>query len=307
MPLTVQVAPEDCTGCGLCVDVCPAKSKEEAKHKAINMQPKLDHLRRASGPTGTSSSTLPELDRTALEARARSRARSCSSRCSSSPAPAPAAARRPYLKLMTQLFGDRAADRQRHRLLLDLRRQPADHALDASTPRAAARPGPTRCSRTTPSSASACGWPSTSSASYARDLLERLAPTGRRGAGRGDSSTPTSTTEERHPRSSGSASATLKERLAAHRRRPRPAQLAGRGRRPGAEERLDRRRRRLGLRHRLRRPRPRAGLGPQRQHPGARHRGLLEHRRPGVEGDAARRRGQVRRRRQGDRQEGPRA
>jgi pyruvate-ferredoxin/flavodoxin oxidoreductase len=45
--------------------------------------------------------------------------------------------------------------------------------------------------------------------------------------------------------------------------------------------------------------------GPQRQHPGARHRGLLQHRRPGVEGHAARRGGQVRRRRQGHRQEGP--
>ena len=36
---TLQVAPEDCTGCGLCVAVCPAKSKSEAKHRAINMEP----------------------------------------------------------------------------------------------------------------------------------------------------------------------------------------------------------------------------------------------------------------------------
>ena len=35
---TLQVAPEDCTGCGLCVEVCPAKSKSEAKHRAINME-----------------------------------------------------------------------------------------------------------------------------------------------------------------------------------------------------------------------------------------------------------------------------
>ena len=73
---------------------------------------------------------------------------------------------------------------------------------------------------------------------------------------------------------------------------PRPA---GPGRRPGEEERLDRRRRRLGLRHRLRRPRPRAGVGPQRQPPGARHGGLLQHRRADVEIDAARGGGQVRR------------
>ncbi len=40
---TLQVAPEDCTGCSLCVEVCPAKSKSEVKHKAINMvaQPPL--------------------------------------------------------------------------------------------------------------------------------------------------------------------------------------------------------------------------------------------------------------------------
>ena len=68
------------------------------------------------------------------------------------------------------------ADRQRHRLLVDLRRQPADHALRVRTPTAAARPGPTRCSRTTPSSASACGWRVDKQTEYARELLERLAP-----------------------------------------------------------------------------------------------------------------------------------
>ena len=42
--MTIQVAPDDCTGCGVCVEVCPAKSKEAVRHKAINMEPKLDHL-----------------------------------------------------------------------------------------------------------------------------------------------------------------------------------------------------------------------------------------------------------------------
>ena len=41
--LTIQVAPDDCTGCGVCVDVCPAKSKAEVRHKAINMEPVLEH------------------------------------------------------------------------------------------------------------------------------------------------------------------------------------------------------------------------------------------------------------------------
>ena len=52
---TLQVAPEDCTGCRLCVEVCPAKNKSEVKHKAINMEPQLAAARSRSAPTGTSS------------------------------------------------------------------------------------------------------------------------------------------------------------------------------------------------------------------------------------------------------------
>lgn len=40
----VQLAPDDCTGCGVCVDVCPARDKKELKRKAINMEPKAPHL-----------------------------------------------------------------------------------------------------------------------------------------------------------------------------------------------------------------------------------------------------------------------
>ena len=96
-------------------------------------------------------------------------------------------------------------------------------------------------------------------------------------------------------RRSASACVALRRQLAGiDTRRGAPARNARRL--PGEEERLARRRRRLGLRHRLRRPRSRARQPARRQHPRARHRGLLEHRRPAVEGDAARRRGQVRRR-----------
>jgi pyruvate-ferredoxin/flavodoxin oxidoreductase len=35
----VQVAPDDCTGCGICVEVCPARSRTEAKHKALDLVP----------------------------------------------------------------------------------------------------------------------------------------------------------------------------------------------------------------------------------------------------------------------------
>ena len=54
--MTVQVAPEDCTGCGVCIEVCPAKNKSEARRlKAINMkfQPPLAWI--ASATTTTSS------------------------------------------------------------------------------------------------------------------------------------------------------------------------------------------------------------------------------------------------------------
>mgnify|MGYP006146225993 CR=1 FL=1 len=43
MSYTIQVAPEDCTGCNLCVNVCPGKDKTNPKHKAINMRPADEH------------------------------------------------------------------------------------------------------------------------------------------------------------------------------------------------------------------------------------------------------------------------
>ena len=49
---TLQVSPEDCTGCELCVEVCPVKSKSESKHKAINMQPQAPLRERESAQLG---------------------------------------------------------------------------------------------------------------------------------------------------------------------------------------------------------------------------------------------------------------
>ena len=60
--ITIQVAPDDCTGCAVCVDVCPAKSKEAVKHKAINMEAKLPHLDRERVNYDFFLS-IPELDR----------------------------------------------------------------------------------------------------------------------------------------------------------------------------------------------------------------------------------------------------
>ncbi len=104
--MTIQVAPDDCTGCGVCVDVCPAKSKEVAKHKAINMEPKLPHLDRERDNFDYFLS-IPELDRTKLKTDTVKGSQlleplfEFSGACSG-------CGETPYLKLMSQLFGDRA-------------------------------------------------------------------------------------------------------------------------------------------------------------------------------------------------------
>jgi pyruvate-ferredoxin/flavodoxin oxidoreductase len=59
---TIQVAPEDCTGCNLCVNVCPAKDRTNPKHKAINMEPQAP-LRDAERSNYDFFLNLPELDR----------------------------------------------------------------------------------------------------------------------------------------------------------------------------------------------------------------------------------------------------
>jgi pyruvate-ferredoxin/flavodoxin oxidoreductase len=62
---TLQVAPEDCTGCGLCVEACPVKNKQQTSLKAINMaaQPPL---REAERQNWSFFLTLPEVDRALL-------------------------------------------------------------------------------------------------------------------------------------------------------------------------------------------------------------------------------------------------
>ncbi len=63
--LRIQVAPDDCTGCGVCVDVCPARSKEAVRHKAINMEPKEPHLERERRHFDYFLG-IPEIDRSAV-------------------------------------------------------------------------------------------------------------------------------------------------------------------------------------------------------------------------------------------------
>jgi pyruvate-ferredoxin/flavodoxin oxidoreductase len=104
--MTVQVAPDDCTGCGVCVDVCPAKSKEQIRHRAINMEPKQDHLdtERANWDF---FKTIPELDRSQVRVATTKGSQLLEPLFEFSGACA-GCGETPYLKLLTQLFGDRA-------------------------------------------------------------------------------------------------------------------------------------------------------------------------------------------------------
>ena len=102
---TLQVAPEDCTGCAVCVDVCPVKSKSDASKKAINMaaQPAL---REAERDNWDFFLELPEVDRSKLshtqvkDVQLLQPLFEFSGACAGCGETA-------YIKLLTQLFGDR--------------------------------------------------------------------------------------------------------------------------------------------------------------------------------------------------------
>jgi len=103
---TLQVAPEDCTGCGLCVAVCPAKSKSEAKHKAINMEPQPP-IREKYNHFWDYFLAIPEIGREQIahgqvkDSQLLEPLFEFSGACAG-------CGETPYIKVMTQLFGDRA-------------------------------------------------------------------------------------------------------------------------------------------------------------------------------------------------------
>ena len=102
---TLQVAPEDCTGCAVCVDVCPVKSKSDASHKAINMEPQ-PALREAERENWDYFLNLPEVDRTRLSHSQVKDLQLLQPLFEFSGACA-GCGETPYIKLLTQLFGDR--------------------------------------------------------------------------------------------------------------------------------------------------------------------------------------------------------
>jgi pyruvate-ferredoxin/flavodoxin oxidoreductase len=103
---TLQVSPEDCTGCSLCVEVCPVKSKSEVRHRAINMEP-LPALREAESANWSFFLGLPTPDREALnhgqvkDVQLLEPLFEFSGACAG-------CGETPYLKLMSQLVGDHA-------------------------------------------------------------------------------------------------------------------------------------------------------------------------------------------------------
>ena len=103
--LTIQVAPDDCTGCGVCVDVCPAKAKTEVRHKAINMAPAEEH-RQQERQSWTFFDAIPPLARDLLPHDSVKGSQVLEPLFEFSGACA-GCGETPYLKLLTQLFGDR--------------------------------------------------------------------------------------------------------------------------------------------------------------------------------------------------------
>ncbi|MFY9326769.1 MAG: pyruvate:ferredoxin (flavodoxin) oxidoreductase [Georgfuchsia sp.] len=102
---SLQVAPEDCTGCNLCVEVCPAKDKKNPRQKAIGMVPQLP-LRAPERDNYEFFLALPEADRSQLPLNVKGTQFfeplfEYSGACSG-------CGETPYVKLLTQLFGDRA-------------------------------------------------------------------------------------------------------------------------------------------------------------------------------------------------------
>jgi len=101
---TIQVAPEDCTGCTLCAVVCPAKSKTDPKHKALNMA-EMAPIRAQERENYKFFLSLPHPDRTKLPvdlkgSQFREPLFEYSGACAG-------CGETPYIKLLTQLFGDR--------------------------------------------------------------------------------------------------------------------------------------------------------------------------------------------------------
>jgi pyruvate-ferredoxin/flavodoxin oxidoreductase len=106
MKYTLQISPEDCTGCGLCVEACPVKDKRQAGRKAINLAPAESNRQRES-VNWEFFQSLPDVDKAQISLGSIKNSQlvvplfEFSGACSG-------CGETPYLKLVSQLFGDRA-------------------------------------------------------------------------------------------------------------------------------------------------------------------------------------------------------
>jgi pyruvate-ferredoxin/flavodoxin oxidoreductase len=102
---TIQVAPEDCTGCGVCVEVCPAKQKTDKSKKALVMEPQLA-LRDAEAKNWDFFLSIPEMDRNKIPLNS-IRTQQLQQPLFEFSGACAGCGETPYIKMMTQLFGDR--------------------------------------------------------------------------------------------------------------------------------------------------------------------------------------------------------
>ena len=146
----LQVAPEDCTGCNLCVEVCPAKDRQNPDIKAINMMSRLEHVEEEK-VNYDYFLNLPEIDRTKLE-RIDIRTSQLISPLFEYSGACSGCGETPYIKLLTQLYGDR---------MLIANATGCSSIYGGNLPQrlipltltAVVRRGPTRCLKITPNSA----------------------------------------------------------------------------------------------------------------------------------------------------------
>lgn len=102
---TIQVAPEDCTGCGVCVEACPAKQKTDKSKKALVMEPQLP-LRNAEAKNWDFFLSIPEMDRSKIPLNS-IRTQQLQEPLFEFSGACLGCGETPYIKMVTQLFGDR--------------------------------------------------------------------------------------------------------------------------------------------------------------------------------------------------------
>ncbi|MCC6682845.1 MAG: pyruvate:ferredoxin (flavodoxin) oxidoreductase [Phycisphaeraceae bacterium] len=102
---TIQVAPDDCTGCNLCVMVCPAKNKAEPKRKAINLENRLEHLE-VERANWDKFINIPQIEREKI-VRIDVKGSQLLEPLFEFSGACAGCGETPYVKLMTQLFGER--------------------------------------------------------------------------------------------------------------------------------------------------------------------------------------------------------